>query len=152
MSVAWSHSNNSAVFDRFKAFYRDFGLIKLDDIDSLYAPHVFFKDPVHEIRGLNALHNYLGELCTNLSSCRFEYLDELVNADRAYIKWNMHFKHPKLGPAVISTRGISHLQFHDDKIVYHEDVYDMGALIYEHLPVLGATTRWLKNRLAQTKK
>jgi hypothetical protein len=59
----------------------------------------------------------------------------------------MHFKHPKLGNRLISVRGVSHLQI-SDKIDFHEDFYDMGAMLYEQLPLLGNVTRWLKLRLA----
>ena len=35
-----------------------------------------------------------------------------------------------------------------DKVYYHEDCYDLGALLYEQVPVLGFATRTLKHRLA----
>ena len=35
-----------------------------------------------------------------------------------------------------------------DKVEVHEDFYDMGAMLYEQLPVLGNVTRWLRMRLA----
>jgi hypothetical protein len=44
-------------------------------------------------------------------------------------------------------RGVSHLKI-SDKIDYHEDFYDMGAMLYEQLPLLGSVTRWLRLRLA----
>jgi hypothetical protein len=59
----------------------------------------------------------------------------------------MHFRHPGLGDRLISVRGVSHLQI-NDKIDYHEDFYDMGAMLYEQLPLIGTVTRWLRLRLA----
>lgn len=148
MPAAMSKIEPKTVIERFKSFYRDLGADTLDEIDSVYAPHIFFKDPIHEIRGINSLHSYFEELCRNLESCRFEYLDELSHHDSTYIKWDMHFKHSKIGTSMITVRGVTQLQTHNDKIVYHEDVYDLGAMLYEHLPLLGATTKWLKRRLA----
>ena len=76
-----------------------------------------------------------------------ELLDEVIGEKTAYVKWVMHFRHPRLGNRLISVRGVSHLKY-GEKIEYHEDFYDMGAMLYEQLPVLGNVTRWLKLRLA----
>lgn len=148
MSVALSKMQDETVIERFKTFYRTLSRNSLNDIDTVYAPHILFKDPIHEIRGINSLHTYLDDLCANLESCRFEYLDEIARADSCYIKWDMHFRHPKVSPSIISVRGMSQLKISNNYIVYHEDVYDLGAMLYEHLPLLGSATKWLKNRLA----
>ncbi|QUX93419.1 nuclear transport factor 2 family protein [Marinomonas sp. A3A] len=138
---------NSLLIERFKAFYLDVKHPKLDKIDDVYAEDVLFKDPVHELRGAENLHAYLSEMCVNVHSGRFEYLDQIVSDNTAYIKWNMHFKHPKLGNKTITVRGISQVQF-NERIYFHEDVYDLGQLIYEHVPLLGAVVKGLKKRLA----
>ncbi|MBU1294988.1 nuclear transport factor 2 family protein [Marinomonas sp. UCMA 3892] len=138
---------NSLLIERFKAFYLDVKHPKLDKIDDVYTEDVLFKDPVHELRGAENLHAYLSEMCVNVHSGRFEYLDQIVSENTAYIKWNMHFKHPKLGNKTITVRGISQVQF-NERIYFHEDVYDLGQLIYEHVPLLGAVVKGLKKRLA----
>jgi esterase/lipase superfamily enzyme len=138
---------NSLLIERFKAFYLDVKHPKLDKIDDVYTEDVLFKDPVHELRGAENLHAYLSEMCVNVHSGRFEYLDQIVSENTAYIKWNMHFKHPKLGNKTITVRGISQVQF-NERIYFHEDVYDLGQLIYEHVPLLGSVVKGLKKRLA----
>ncbi|SHG12429.1 SnoaL-like domain-containing protein [Marinomonas polaris DSM 16579] len=148
MSMADSNMDpNSLLIERFKAFYLDVKHPKLDKIDDVYTEDVLFKDPVHELRGAENLHAYLSEMCVNVHSGRFEYLDQIVSENTAYIKWNMHFKHPKLGNKTITVRGISQVQF-NERIYFHEDVYDLGQLIYEHVPLLGAVVKGLKKRLA----
>jgi hypothetical protein len=117
---------------------------KLGDI---YATDVLFKDPVHELRGLVLLEDYFSSMCADLTDCRFEYLDQVVSDNSAYLKWEMHFKHPRLGREVIDVRGVSHIRG-EDKIDYHEDFYDLGAMLYERLPLIGNVTRWLKLRMA----
>ncbi len=148
MSMADSKMDpNSLLIERFKAFYLDVKHPQLDKIDDVYTEDVLFKDPVHELRGAENLHAYLSEMCVNVHSGRFEYLDQIVSENTAYIKWNMHFKHPKLGNQTITVRGISQVQF-NERIYFHEDVYDLGQLIYEHVPLLGAVVKGLKKRLA----
>lgn len=142
---------NTPLINAFKAFYKNLHQADLSQLDQLYAEEVIFKDPVHQIRGLVSLQDYFANVCIDLSECRFEYLDELHGDNSSYIKWMMHFKHPKLGDKAISVRGVSHLQW-GEKIVYHEDFYDMGAMIYEQVPLLKFVIRSLKSRLGDTKK
>ncbi len=138
---------NSPLIERFKDYFRVLHESDLSQLRTIYADNIVFKDPVHEIRGLVELEDYFTSMCADLSDCRFEYLDELVTDDAAYVKWMRHFKHPRLGNRLISVRGVSHLKI-GDKIEFHEDFYDMGAMLYEQLPVLGNVTRWLRMRLA----
>ena len=140
-------NTTTPLIERFKDYFRVLHESDLSQLRSIYAVDVVFKDPVHEIRGLVELEDYFTTMCADLSDCRFEYLDELVTDDAAYVKWMMHFKHPKLGNRLISVRGVSHLKL-GDKIEFHEDFYDMGAMLYDQLPLLGNVTRWLKLRLA----
>ncbi|SMF47016.1 SnoaL-like domain-containing protein [Alteromonadaceae bacterium Bs31] len=139
---------NLALIESFKAYYRDIAKLNVDDMASLYHSEIVFKDPVHDLRGINELHSYMQNVSANVKRGRFEYLDQLVVPGKAYIKWNMYFEHSKLGSKVIVVRGMSHVEF-SEKIHFHEDVYDMGALLYEHLPLLGGATRWLKARLSR---
>ena len=133
--------------ERFKSYFKILHESDLSQLRDLYSEQILFKDPVHEIRGLVGLEDYFTSLCADLSDCRFEYLDEMVTDNAAYVKWMMHFKHPRLGNRLISVRGVSHLKI-SDKIDYHEDFYDMGAMLYEQLPLIGSVTRWLRMRLA----
>jgi esterase/lipase superfamily enzyme len=135
------------LLDDFRHFYSQLHSSKLNQLDDLYSRDIVFRDPVHEIRGLVALEDYFSSLCSELTDCRFEFLDELKSVNSAYIKWNMHFRHPKLGNRLITVRGVSHLQM-GDQVEFHEDFYDMGAMLYDQLPVLGSMTRWLRRRLA----
>jgi hypothetical protein len=139
----------SHVVDLFKDNYKNFIQMDLSQLDSLYSDDMVFKDPIHEIRGLVSMQDYMSAICENLLECRFEFLDQIESDNAAYIKWNMHYRHPKLASGKLLTlRGVSLIHF-DERINYHEDIYDMGAMLYEHLPFIGGVTRWLKNRLTQ---
>jgi hypothetical protein len=140
-------TTNTPLTERFKTYFRVLHEADLSQLRDIYSDQVLFKDPVHEIRGLVELEDYFTALCSDLSDCRFEYLDQIVGDRSAYVKWIMHFRHPRLGNRLISVRGVSHLRG-SDKIDYHEDFYDMGAMLYEQLPLLGNVTRWLRLRLA----
>ncbi len=134
------------LIEQVKIFYRDMSDIKLTQLTDIYDSQVLFKDPVHEIRGIDNLHSYTESLMQNVTTLRFEFLDQLVGNESAYLKWNMHFTHPKLSNKPLTVRGMSQLQF-NDKVYYHEDTYDLGEMLYEHLPILGMGTRFVKKRL-----
>ena len=138
---------NTPLIERFKNYFKVLHESDLSELRELYSDQIIFKDPVHEIRGLVEVEDYFTSMCADLTDCRFEYLDEVVTESTAFVKWVMHFKHPRLGNRLISVRGVSHLKI-SDKIDYHEDFYDMGAMLYEQLPLLGNVTRWLRLRLA----
>ncbi|ODS22764.1 transcriptional regulator [Candidatus Endobugula sertula] len=136
------------LIENFKRFYQDHRSMDLSRMDEIYAEDIVFRDPLHRIQGLPILRDTMNEMYANLSECRFEYLDQLVTHDSAYIKWNMHYRHPKLGNTLISVRGVSQIQF-SELIDFHEDIYDMGELLYEHVPMMGGLVRWLKKRLVR---
>lgn len=134
----------------FKRSYQNLLQTDLSRLDDLYTREVVFKDPVHEVRGLVMLQDYMAEICRNVTECRFEFLDQLQSDHAAYIKWDMHYCHPRLAAGKrITLRGVSQIQF-DERVYFHEDVYDMGSMLYEHLPLMGGVTRWLKARLAKS--
>jgi len=150
MAMSVEEQNNSReLLEQFKRFYRDLQQAGVDDIASVYSDNIVFRDPVHEIRSLTNLHAYLFHMYAGVKRCHFDYLDELIAEGKAYIKWDMTLEHKKLGDKKIVVRGVSQIEF-GEKIHFHEDFYDMGQLLYEHLPVLGSATRWLKQRLSRS--
>lgn len=136
------------LLDRFKQAYADMLRMDLASLDSLYTDDVVFLDPVRQVKGLAALQDYFVCTLENVEECRFEFLDQLSSERTAYLKWNMHFRHPRLaGGARLTVRGMSQLQF-GERVYFHEDSYDLGQMIYQHVPLVGGLTRWLKGRLA----
>ena len=54
----------------------------------------------------------------------------------------MHLQHKKLSAnKTILLNGASFIRFDAEKINYHRDYYDLGALIYEQIPLLGAVVK-----------
>ena len=136
------------IIEQFKRFYEVYDPQDLQQLDSIYSEGVTFRDPIHTLSGRSEVKTYLRDMAQNLNSCRFLYLDEQVGEGVAFIKWNMHFSHPKLaGGAEVVVRGVTEVRF-DERIYYHEDFYDMGAMVYEHVPLIGRLVGWLRRRLA----
>jgi hypothetical protein len=108
-----------------RRFARQFSALNKDNLQSLgelYSDDIHFTDPLHEVQGLAQLRDYFGELYANVSELRFDFhgFDQIGDCE-GYLRWVMSYR--------------------------HRDYFDAGALLYEHLPVLGRVIAWLKRRM-----
>ncbi|WP_397449805.1 nuclear transport factor 2 family protein [Pseudomonas sp. NA-150] len=130
---------------RFAALDKD----NLHQLRELYSDDVVFTDPLHEVHGLRDVQRYFGEMYANVSQLRFDfYAFDQVREGKGYLRWTMSYRHPRLNAGqLIRVEGCSHLLW-NDKVYQHRDFFDAGAMLYEHVPVLGRAIAWLKRRLA----
>jgi hypothetical protein len=140
--------------DEFKQYYSDFDQCDICDLDIFYDSEAVFTDPLHTIDGCDNIKKYFSAMCDGLVSCRFEFVGETITDESAWLKWVMHYQHPKLKKGCpLHLTGATYLTFtrtdsdESKKVVRHEDFYDMGSMLYEHIPVMGASIRWLKQQL-----
>nr|WP_010130891.1 nuclear transport factor 2 family protein [Microbulbifer agarilyticus] len=141
----------SAAIERLKLLYTDFLAADPAAIASVYAHDVVFRDPVHEVRGLEAMQQYFAGVSQNLQECRFQFDFDAHQQGRGTLWWMMEYRHPRLGGGkLLKLRGASLLEIDQasDRVVRHEDVYDLGAMVYEQVPLLGSVVRSVKRRLA----
>ena len=139
---------SSKLILNLKRYFEEFSVDSLSGLDAIYTQDIEFLDPVHKVDGILSLKHYLNKMAGNLTHYKIRYIDQLVGENTAYLTWEMEYANSKLsGGEIITVRGMSHLKF-TNRIYYHEDCYDLGALVYEHLPLLGGITRSLKGRLA----
>lgn len=141
----------AAQLDDFFKAYQALSVENLDLLNDLYAVDVVFSDPAHTIAGLESLKNYFAGMYENISEIYFEFTNSMTKGNEAFVRWQMRFVHPKLKKgAPVTVPGVTWLQFNDSgKVSRHHDYFDLGAMLYEHIPVLGTVIRNLKKRLAQ---
>ncbi|PWE43238.1 nuclear transport factor 2 family protein [Pseudomonas prosekii] len=132
-------------------FARQFAGLNKDNLQrlgELYSDDVHFTDPLHDVHGLSDLHAYFAKLYANVSELSFDFRGfDQVREGEGYLRWVMSYRHPRLdGGRLITVDGCSHLLWRD-KVYRHRDYFDAGALLYEHLPVLGRVIAWLKRSM-----
>lgn len=119
-------------------------------LDDFYAEDVVFEDPLGRIEGRDGLKAYYAGLYENVGAIAFEFTDEVVQGDTHVAFWTMTMTAKRLNrgrPVVLD--GNSVIRFGDtDQVVYHRDYFDLGAMVYEHVPVFGFAVKKLKSRLA----
>ena len=136
---------NPSIPDFFNGLNKD----TMGRLDDFYAADVLFRDPVSEIRGVAGIKAYYAKMYENLVSIRFDFDKEVGQGDEIVAPWVMHMRHKGLdGGKEIVVPGVTHIKFKNGKAVYHRDYFDMGAFVYEHVPVIGAGVRYVKRKVA----
>lgn len=137
-----------AQIQKLKAFYQDYAGADLDALRQIYHASVTFEDPLHVIEGRESLRQYFEAGRQGLNFCRFSFHDQIVSNDRVVLEWEMLFAHRRLNKGKIIVRGCSILSYCLDKqlVVRHKDYFDLGNMLYEHIPVLGSMVRIVKTK------
>lgn len=142
------------MIDDFPAFFaKTFAELdrhNLERLGDIYAPDIHFTDPLHDVQGLDAMRDYFEQMYANVTQIRFDFQQcQTVDEGQGLLRWTMSFCHPRLNKGrEIQVPGCSCIYFQDRRVSRHIDYYDAGALLYEHIPVLGGIIHWLKGRLA----
>jgi len=118
-------------------------------LDDFYHDAVVFEDPLGHIEGLPALKDYYARMYGNVQTIRFDFARHIVDGETHVAIWTMRMSAKGLNRGnEVAVDGVSVLRFdEDDLVVYHRDYFDVGAMVYEHVPVLGFITRRVKRHL-----
>ncbi len=135
--------------ETFLQTYTSLNHSNLHLLGSIYTDDVIFIDPVHSIKGLQQLTAYFEALYQNINSIEFSFSYQMREGDVGYVQWTMTYSHPRVQKGhLIELPGVSFLKFHDSgKVNYHRDQFDLGCMLYEHLPVLGRIISTVKRRM-----
>ncbi len=124
---------------------------RVQQLGTIYSPHVWFKDPFNEVRGLSEVQRIFSHMFVALDRPRFVVTDSIKGEGQCFLTWNFEFYLKRFDRATLQTiRGASHLKFTADGLIdFHRDYWDAAEELYEKLPVLGSLMRWLKRRASQ---
>lgn len=135
--------------DRIRAIFNELNHTTLHLVDELYSEDVEFIDPFHRIQGRAALRRYYAGMYQNVQQIRFDFTGETMGAADLVLYWRMTYRHPRIaGGKPVSVEGCTRLVLAaDGKVRLHRDYFDAGAMMYEHLPVLGRLVRFVRERV-----
>lgn len=133
----------------FTEVYKDLSRNNLERLQEIYSRDIIFSDPAHEIRGLTSLQNYFRKLYEHIESIAFDFHHQQQVGSDAYVQWEMTFRHPRIARGKpVMVPGISFLKFDESgKVHRHRDYFDLGTMLYEHVPLLGALIKKIKKGL-----
>lgn len=142
-------TETNTLIDDFIQLYQALNKDNLHLLSQVYDDSISFTDPMHQIKGLESLTQYFAKLYKNVKHIQFEIKEVQQDANQAALFWQMEYSHPKLNKGgLIRVDGMSQLKF-NDKIYFHRDYFDLGQMLYEHLPCMGGLIRLLKDRAAK---
>jgi hypothetical protein len=135
------------ILEKFKNYFSQINFKNNSTLDEIYSDRIVFKDPIHEIQGIENLKEYFNKLNENLIEGSFQFTDESIVDNKAFLSWEMSLKlkRPKKN---MKASGISVLTF-EDKIISQRDYFDAGELFYENIPILGGIIRSIKKKLSK---
>ena len=135
------------VLERLKQYYTDWGECSHEKLGAIYTEDIVFEDPIERISGIDQLNAYFLQSQRGLNYCRFVFHDEIVTDSQATLMWTMNYSHRKLNRGEnLAMTGSSWIQY-SDKVTYQRDFYDMTQMVFDHVPLLGKVTGYLKNRM-----
>lgn len=133
----------------FVIVYQKLTTNNLDLLATVYHRDVTFIDPIHKVEGFEHLYKYFESLYQNMTMCEFVIDNVIFAQDEAAIYWTMTYQHQKLNKGEkVKVLGTSHIKGEYDKVIYHRDYLDLGAMLYEQLPLFGKLTKWIKAKAA----
>lgn len=117
-------------------------------VDEFYHEDLVFADPVENIKGREEMKKYYSNMYKNVKEIKFDFSEMVSEGDTVVGVWVMTLKTDSLNDGKpFSVEGTSHIKFKDGKAIYHRDYFDMGAFIYERIPVVGWMVRKVKSKL-----
>ena len=118
----------------------------LDELGRFYTDDTWFKDPFHEVRGVEKVRAILAHSFAKLPDARFRVTGRFPGANHdAVILWAMDFTMP-MTRTKTSIVGATHLTFDTTgRVTHHRDYWDAAEELYGRLPVL----KWLMRALAR---
>ena len=135
------------IVDKFINVFSDMRYETVSGVNDIYAPHVVFVDPFHEIHGVKPLAEYFASLYENVAQCQFTFGEQYRKKNSAALFWTMTLQHKTFDKYnTVEINGSSLIRF-GEKIHFHQDYFDAGALIYERIPVVGKVIKSIKARV-----
>lgn len=151
-SFALAQEKAMTYADRARDAFTRLDINNLQVVDEFYDSNVEFHDPITQLKGKENMRAYYKKMYQGLKSIKFDYQEAIESDKTVVLIWTMTYATDKLnGGAPIVVKGNSHMKFGgpENKVIYHRDYLDVGAMVYEHIPVLGAGVRYIKTKLGE---
>lgn len=110
-----------------------------------------FKDPFHEVVGIEKIYDIFQEMYKKLDNPKFKIKEVIEQENIAYIRWDFEFKF-KNTTKQESFEGISRIEFNEitdknKKVISHIDYWDTAENLYEKIPILSSFIKFIKRKI-----
>ena len=119
----------------------------MDEYKKVFDINVKFKDPFHEVVGIDKVYDIFKKMYVKLDKPKFKITEIIEQNNIAYIKWNFIFyfkNHSKKE----SFEGLSRIEFNEmHKVTSHTDYWDAASNIYENIPIISFMIKFIKRKI-----
>lgn len=141
-----------SIFDaksKIETFFNELTIDTMDLCDGFYAENCRFEDPLVEVDGREALREYYSSLYQHVHECRFTFGPITQEGLTCCAPWMMHLRAQLGGGKLIEVPGISRITFDEatQLATFHRDYFDLGAFVYENVPILRSMVRFVKRKM-----
>jgi hypothetical protein len=130
-------------------FFTDLQLANVQQkVEGFYAPTAVYEDPVGRFEGRDQILAHLKQQLGGVQSLAIDVKEEFVSGDETVALWTMTVTHKDLNSGEpLTIDGATHVRSQAGLVTYQRDYYDLGALVYENVSVVGRLVRWVKGKL-----
>ncbi|HYX31699.1 MAG TPA: nuclear transport factor 2 family protein [Oligoflexus sp.] len=120
-------------------------------VPQFYREDIQFRDPLVALQGREQLIHHYEKMYEGAEDVQFAFGEHLQEGDSHMLAWTMRVTADKLNEGKpFNVDGVSHIKYADGMVYYHRDYFDLSAMFYEKLPIIGGLVGWLKNRAAHS--
>ncbi|MAD43277.1 MAG: hypothetical protein CL623_12930 [Arcobacter sp.] len=139
------NNTNARVYARF--FEEINKETSLKQYAEIFDKNVQFKDPFHDIEGLEKLYKIFEDMYIKLDNPRFKVKEIIEQNNIAYLKWDFFFSF-KNSKKEESFEGVSRVEFDENnKAISHIDYWDSSSNLYEKMPILSFFIKFIKSKI-----
>lgn len=122
-------------------------------VDQFYHQDMEFSDPIVKVKGREAMKKYYANMYKNVKEVKFDFSEFVSMNDTVVGVWVMTLQTDSLnGGEPFKVEGNSLIRFKNGQAIYHRDYFDVGAMVYERIPVVGWMVRKVKSKLESEEK
>lgn len=138
-----------------RIFFESLNKNTMDLVSDFYDENVLFSDPIVQLKNCQEVKDYYANLYKNVESISWAFSEEISERMDCALVWRMTLIAKGFnGGKPVVVDGVSVIKFggKEGKAIYHRDYFDMGAFVYEGVPVLGGVIRFVKAKMASHHK
>ena len=129
-------------FLKYKEYLETIESSNLDGLERFVSSEVIFRDPLHDVIGLDSMANIFQQLFNKVENVDYRIIDYAINDQDVFFNWKLKgtlFKKPW------RVDGVTNLKFDKDFKVSHQiEYWDVASGLYDYIPVLGNLTKLVK--------
>lgn len=132
----------------YASFFENINInTKINEYEKVLDKNAKFKDPFHEVKGLDKIYNIFQDMYKKLDNPKFKIKEVIEQKDIAYIRWDFIFSF-KNSKKIESFEGVSRIEFDSNmKVISHIDYWDSVENLYEKIPILSSLMKLIKRKM-----